>query len=375
MSLLQLEDGPPVSRAISIKVKGSEFAEINKAVVDLKQLINEFSEIENLIVLDSAGTMELALQLNTDAIHRAHLSPAQVMRDIRLLAEGEIVTRFQYRGEEVNVRVKGNSVGHSSATIENWLQTAIGFFDNEEQKIQSIPLRELVEVNYQLSRSQIRHHNLQRAILVEADIQSGGRNTLELNHLIEQRWQQLSHQHPTISLDFSGALDDIEESLNAMPYLFLMGVGLIYLILGAQFGSYFQPLIILATIPLAFTGVIVGLFVSNNPLSLYTMYGVVALVGIAVNASIVLISAANTRLDQGMSVNHAIIFAARRRIIPILITSLTTIAGLFSLASGFAGKSLIWGPLATAIVWGLSFSTLLTLFVIPLIYQFFMKAR
>ena len=154
-----------------------------------------------------------------------------------------------------------------------------------------------------------------------------------------------------------------------------MGVGLIYLIIGTQFRSYFQPLMILATIPLAFTGVVAGLFLTNNPLSLYTLYGIVALVGIAVNASIVLISAANTRLEQGMSVNHAIIFAARRRIIPILITSLTTIAGLFSLASGFAGKSLIWGPLATAIVWGLAFSSLLTLFVIPLLYKFFMKPK
>jgi len=110
-----------------------------------------------------------------------------------------------------------------------------------------------------------------------------------------------------------------------------------------------------------------------NPLSIYTLYGIVALVGIAANALIVLISAANTRLRAGMSVNHAIIYAARRHIIPILITSLTTIAGLFSLASGFSRKSLIWGPLATAIVWGLAFSTLLTLFVIPLLYRFFMK--
>ncbi|MCU7938498.1 MAG: efflux RND transporter permease subunit [gamma proteobacterium symbiont of Bathyaustriella thionipta] len=210
-------------------------------------------------------------------------------------------------------------------------------------------------------------------MLVEADIKEGGRNTLQINHLIQERWHELKIKHPDISLDFSGELDDIEESLDAMPYLFLMGVGLIYLIIGAQFRSYFQPLLILATIPLAFTGVVAGLMITSNPLSLYTLYGIVALVGIAVNASIVLISAANSRLQQGMSVNHAIIYAARRRVIPILITSLTTIAGLFSLASGFAGKSLIWGPLATAIVWGLAFSTLLTLFVIPLLYKFFMR--
>jgi multidrug efflux pump subunit AcrB len=108
-------------------------------------------------------------------------------------------------------------------------------------------------------------------------------------------------------------------------------------------------------------------------MSLYTLYGVVALAGISVNAAIVLISAANQRLEKGMTLLHAIIYAARRRVIPILITSFTTIAGLFSLAVGLAGHSLLWGPVATAIVWGLAFSTCLTLIVIPLLYRTFMR--
>jgi multidrug efflux pump subunit AcrB len=87
-----------------------------------------------------------------------------------------------------------------------------------------------------------------------------------------------------------------------------------------------------------------------------------------------MIHAANQRLQAGMSVLHATLYAARRRVIPILITSLTTIAGLFSLAVGLGGKSLLWGPVASAIVWGLGFSTLLTLFVIPLLYRTFMRS-
>jgi len=113
----------------------------------------------------------------------------------------------------------------------------------------------------------------------------------------------------------------------------------------------------------------VGLLLTNNPLSLFTLYGIVALAGIAVNAAIVLISAANARLDSGMSLLHSTLYAARRRVIPILITSLTTIAGLFSLATGLGGHSLIWGPVATAIVSGLVFSTILTLIVVPVLYR------
>ncbi|MEQ8663167.1 MAG: efflux RND transporter permease subunit, partial [Gammaproteobacteria bacterium] len=117
---------------------------------------------------------------------------------------------------------------------------------------------------------------------------------------------------------------------------------------------------------------VLGLLVTGNPLSLYTMYGMVALAGIAVNASIVLISAANARMESGMSLNHATIYAARRRVVPILITSATTVAGLFSLAAGLAGESFIWGPVATAIVWGLTFSTVLTLIMIPMSYRLLM---
>ncbi|MBZ0126641.1 MAG: efflux RND transporter permease subunit, partial [Rhodocyclaceae bacterium] len=143
----------------------------------------------------------------------------------------------------------------------------------------------------------------------------------------------------------------------------------------AQFRSYWQPLLILVTVPLAFTGVALGLIISRDPLSLYTMYGVIALTGIAVNSAIVLIAAANDRLRDGMGVLHAAVYAARRRVVPIIITSVTTIGGLFSLAFGLGGKSLLWGPVASAIVWGLGFATVLTLFVIPLLYWLSMRPR
>ena len=190
---------------------------------------------------------------------------------------------------------------------------------------------------------------------------------------MKEAWESLRLHYPGVDLDFSGELDDINESLSAMGPLFLLGLGLIYLILAAQFRSYFQPFLILVTVPLAFTGVTIGLLISGNPMSLYTLYGVIALTGIAVNAAIVLIDAANQRRDAGMRTLHATIFAARRRVIAVLMTTGTTIAGLFSLAFGLAGKSLLWGPVAASIVWGLAFSSTLTLFVVPVLYRQFMR--
>ena len=151
---------------------------------------------------------------------------------------------------------------------------------------------------------------------------------LQANNLVKEKWAEIASRYPQNDLNFSGQLDDLQESLDSMLMLFSFGLLLIYAILGTQFKSYFQPFIIISTMPMAFTGVTLGLLVTGNPISLYTVFGLIALTGIAVNAAIVLISAANDRLKAGMTITHATIYAARRRVIPIVITTLTTIAGL-----------------------------------------------
>jgi multidrug efflux pump subunit AcrB len=196
-----------------------------------------------------------------------------------------------------------------------------------------------------------------------------------VNRALAAEWEKIKTRFPNTNIDQSGELDDIQESLDSMLGLFVLGLGLIYLIIATEFRSYFQPFLILATVPMAFTGVVFGLLLTGNPLSLWTLYGVVALTGIAVNSAIVLIDAANTRIRAGMRPLHATIYAARRRVIPILMTSTTTMAGLFSLALGLGGKSLVWGPVASSIVAGLGFASVLTLFLVPTLYRVFQRGH
>ncbi|RKZ46471.1 MAG: AcrB/AcrD/AcrF family protein, partial [Gammaproteobacteria bacterium] len=366
ISLLRLKDGPPASRAINVKIRGDELAEIKLAAMALTSYLQGNPLFSDVSLDDRPGNPELVLRYDGEAIQRAGISPSVVSRSIQSFVDGEIVTDFQDEGEKVKVRVQANQDNWSD--VDNLLRQTIALPDGR-----SVAIGELVEAEQGLGINNIRHYNYRKAITLEADIDKEKINTVEANKLIAEEWEKLQKDHPTIDLDFTGILDDIKTSLDSLLVLFLFGVGVMYIILGTQFRSYFQPLMILVTIPLAFTGVVMGLLVTGNPLSLYTLYGVVALAGISVNAAIVLISAANARLENGMKLLHATIYAARRRVIPVLITSLTTIAGLFSLATGLAGHSLIWGPVATAIVWGLAFSTVLTLFVIPMLYRGFMK--
>ncbi len=362
---LKLSGGPPTTKAISVKVRGDEIEQLRRAAAALKQFLHDTGWALDISDDDSPGLKEMVLKLDLDNLQATGITPDQAMRAMRLLVDGEVVAQLRDAGETVHVRVKAKQ--QPLDDIEALLQRRIPAPDG-----QLVALGRLFQPVVQQGLGNIRHYNFRRTITVEADIDKDRIDTLAANDAIKRHWDEINSRFPDISLDFSGELDDIEEALGAIGKLMLFGILLMYLILGTQFRSYFQPLLILVTVPMAFTGVVIGLLVTGNPLSLYTLYGVVALAGIAVNAAIVLISAANARLEQGMSVLHATLYAARRRVVPILITSLTTIAGLFSLATGLGGQSLLWGPVATAIVWGLVVSTVLTLFIVPLLYRLFM---
>ena len=362
ISFLKLAGGPPTARPISVKVRGDHYPTLRKVANDLKQILKRHPAFLDITDDSSQGRQELVLHLNEEAVRQSRISPENIGRTLRLLVDGEIVADMQHEGEKLEVRVVARKA--SFQTIDSLLDYNLPLPDGG-----LIALRELVEVETAKGLGNLCHYNFRRTITVEADLDKSSMDTVQANDYIGKEWEGIASRYPDLSLDFTGEFDDIQESLDAIVVLFLFGFGLMYLILGTQFKSYIQPLMILSAIPMAFTGVVIGLLITQNPLSLFTLYGVVALAGIAVNATIVLISAANSRLNAGMSVLHATIYAARRRVIPIVITTLTTIAGLFSLATGLGGKLLIWGPVATAIVWGLIFSATLTLLVVPLLYR------
>jgi len=365
---LRLEGGPPTLSPINVKVRGEVLADILAAVETVRGIVEEIPGTRDVRDDWASGSPELLLRPRPGSIQLAGLAPDRIARTLRLLVDGEAVATMQHEGEELDVRVRARprALEDVSRLLEDVVVTPAGA---------EVPLRELVDARTREGYSSIKHYNYKRSVTVFAEIDAAVVDTVTANEALRTAWERARLEHPGIDLDFSGELDDIEESLDAMAALFGLGLLLMYLIIGTQFRSYFQPLMILLTVPMAFTGVVAGLLLTGHPLSLFTLYGVVALTGIAVNASIVLISAANHRLEQGMTPTHAAVFAARRRVIPIVITTVTTIAGLSSLALGLGGHSLVWGPVAIAIVWGIGFSSVLTLFVIPLLYRLFMRPR
>jgi multidrug efflux pump subunit AcrB len=368
ISFLEISGGPPISSAINVKVRSDGFEELRAASDALVTMVKELPGTRNVVDNDVQGRSELVLKLDHKAVRRAGLTPGHVARLLRLHLDGEVVAFMRDRGEKVELRVRG--LGRGRQDITSVLNDPIALPTGGITTFGA-----LARAETRKGRGTIRHHNLRRSITVEGDIDPEVTDTVSINQAIREGWESIKTDFPNTDLDFSGELDDIQESLDAMLGLFLLGIGLIYLIIATQFRSYFQPFLILATVPMAFTGVVFGLLVTGNPLSLYTLYGIIALTGIAVNSAIVLIDAANSRIKAGMRPLHATVYAARRRVIPILMTTTTTIAGLFSLAVGLGGKSLLWGPVASSIVAGLMVASVLTLFIVPTLYRAFQRGH
>jgi len=368
VSFQELSGGPPAAKPVSVKVRSDDFTELRAASDAMINIVKNIPGTKDVVDNDVPGRQELVLDLDYKAVRNAGLTPGQVSRLLRLHLDGEVVAFMRDRGEKVELRVRG--LDRARQDISSVLNDPIALPGGGTTTFGA-----LAKTRVRQGKGVINHHNYRRAITVEADIDVDVTNTVLANDTVREEWDKISTGFPNTDIDQSGELDDIQESLDAMLGLFLLGLGLIYLIIATQFRSYFQPMLILATIPMAFTGVTFGLLMTGNPLSLYTLYGVIALTGIAVNSAIVLIDAANARIRAGMRPLHATIYAARRRVIPILMTTTTTIAGLFSLAVGLGGKSLVWGPVASSIVAGLGVASLLTLFMIPTLYRTFQRGH
>jgi multidrug efflux pump subunit AcrB len=357
-----------VQSDINIKVRGDNYAELRQTTDIVKDIVRQIPDVSDVLDNDVPGRYELSLSLDIRAIRQAGLDPGAIARLLRLHNDGEIIAFTRDQGEKVELRVRGPR--RNLTEIDEALNDPIALPNGG-----TTTFRALADVSITRNSGNIKHYNYRRAITVEADLQEGSPNTIAANQFVKDEWAKIQNQYPDIDLEFAGALDDIQESLDAFLILFLFGLGLIYLILATQFRSYFQPMLIILTVPMAFTGVVFGLWVTGYVMSLYTVYGVVALTGIAVNAAIVLIDAANARIAAGMRPLHATMYAARRRVIPIIMTSMTTIAGLLSLATGLGGKSALWGPVAASMVFGLFVATILTLFLVPVMFRGFMRLR
>ncbi|HBG25451.1 MAG: multidrug transporter AcrB [Bacteroidetes bacterium GWF2_41_61] len=280
---------------------------------------------------------------------------------VRNRINGIITTRFREDGEEYDIVVR-NDISHRTS-IEDINEILL--YNNTGK---SVRLSEVGTVNEDFAPPSIEHLDRERVIKVTGSIYKRALGDIAKEVTAEVDKMTLP---ANIAVELSGSYEEQQDSFADMLTLLLLVVMLTYIVMAAQFESFRDPFIIMFSLPFAFTGVFVALWLTGTSLSLIALIGAVMLVGIVVKNGIVLIDYINLNKERGMSVMRSVVSGGRSRLRPVLMTTITTILGMLPMAIGIGEGSEIWQPMGISIIGGLTLSTILTLVVIPTVYTSF----
>lgn len=356
--------GPPTDPAVVFRLFGDNYDNLVSASERIKAHMAQYPEIVNIRDNLEQSSPELRVTVNDPIAAALGLSRQAIGTYIRGSFDGIDAGTIFTDNEETAVVVR--FAQRNPAGVEQLQQISIPTPDGRRVPFSSVAQLEEGDVF-----ASIRRLDGRREVTIQADALTTAW-LRELDAEVRELFaSELADRYPDVELVIGGEFAQIARLLFDILRVFLVGLFLIYTILGTQFKSYTQPLLILVSVPFAFVGVILFLVFGGQSISTTIIYAGVALAGIAVNDTIVLISFINELRSEGMAVAEAVIEAASTRLRPIILTSLTTIAGLVPTAIGIGGRSIIWGPMASTIIFGLLFSTVTALIVVPCVYGLF----
>lgn len=356
VALTSLGGGPPVGKPVDLRVRGDDDAAVEAAVAAAVAHLGARPGVSGIRVDSGRGRDSFEVRVDPARAARVGLSEGEVARAMRSALEGAVALEMQIDGWTAEVRV-GLPEFHGGGQVKDLpVRTA----DRG-----SVRLRQVADVARTAGVGRVARVDGSRSVRVVAelddDVSTPAAEQTALEAALEDRTDD-------VTLLWGGEAADTRESFGRLPYAAILALLLVYSVLAVQFGSYLQPLIILAAVPLGLAGVVLGLFTFRLDLSLSAMIGAVGLIGIVVNDSLVLVDFINQSRARGAAVRDAVVEASLVRLRPILITTLTTVFGLLPLALGIAGKEPLLAPMAVSLSVGLSFATALTLLAVPVLY-------
>jgi multidrug efflux pump subunit AcrB len=362
LSLSRPQQGPPSGRPVEVRVKGDDPRVLREIADEMKAWLAEFPGVVDIDDDTSPGKSELRVTVIPEQAALYGLSVYDVASTVRAGFEGVEATKYRGAGDDeldVIVRLEEADRLNLDDLKSLYLGTPTGA---------RVPLSNLATFEVAAAPAELNRRDGDRVITVTADVE-GGTTSTEVNRALLGRFSDLPERYPGYRLDYGGEYQETQESFASLLMAFGVAILLIYLILGTEFQSFVQPLIVMFTVPFAFIGVVVGLVIMRYPFTLNAGVAIVALAGVVVNDSIVLVDFIKKARARGVSRWESVVQAGCMRLRPILLTSITTILGVLPLAMGWGGVSVTWGPMAASLAWGLAFATVLTLFVIPALFS------
>jgi len=359
IQFLKLQAGPG-GPAIEARVVGNEMGVLRKLSDEMKGFLNGIPGVRDVRDDFTEGKEELQITLRPEA-RALGLDLGQIARQVQYGFLGVEASTIQRRDEDVPIVIRFPQAARENlATVANMKLTL--------PSGQRLFLRDVAHLETAVGSSKIRRDDQKRAISVLADVDTRKTTVFQVTERLKKKFRDVGSRFPGYRVIIKGERQELEESLAALPQVSLLALLLIYFILGSLFKSFLQPLIVMAAIPFALDGVVIGHLIMGEPLSFLSMLGLIALIGVVVNDSLILVDFTNRARREGVPTLQAIVTSGMVRLRPVLLTTVTTVGGLIPLAFFSTGQAKFLSPMAISVVWGLSFATVLTLILIPCLY-------
>ena len=386
------KDGPPVGKPLNIRVSGLEDEPIMKAVDALMTFINDESQegkpLEGIIDLKHDRNIHNTIfnfDTNRRKLAEFDLKEIQVQQFVADSLDGAYIADFRRVDDEIPLKLR-----LTREKIKDPVDLLnIPLLNQPDGK--RILFNDVGSMSVKTYPASLIRWDFQRIVTITGRTSEGSKlDSLNITNTISKWWEENKEQYPGAVVAFGGESESTGKSYRSLAAAFILAMVLIYGILASQFQSYLQPVLIMSNVFFSFTGVILAMALlglgsemlpegSIRPERAYfTVNGfmaVVGLTGLVINDAIVLINFMNKRLNEGLPLKKALLIAGHQRMRPILMTTVTTIAGLLPMAIGIPDFSIAWSPFATAFIAGLSVSTMMTLLVLPVLFEILEKIR
>ena len=346
---------------IDYEIYGYDFEETDTVAQELKRILQGIKGAADITISRSDYQPEYQVDFDREklAIYGLNLQTAATY--LRNRINGSLASQYREDGEEYDIKVMYSPEYRTSiADIENILiYNAAG---------QGVRIKDVGEVVERFSPPTIERKDRERIITVSTVV-SG----VPMSEIVEASQKEIDKMDipAGINIELAGSYEDQQESFSDLLMLGVLIIILVYIVMAAQFESYVYPGIIMTSLPFAFTGIFLLLFLTGHNLNVMSMIGAIMLIGIVVKNGIVLIDYITLNRERGMSIRSAVVNGGESRLRPIIMTALTTILGMVPMAVSSGQGAEMWQPMGVAVIGGLTFSTLLTLFYVPAMYCLF----
>ena len=367
-------------KSIQIDIIGNSFDETGELAAKIKEILEKTPGAVDVSISRDMTLPELRIEVDREKASALGLDMNTLAGSIKTFVEGSMATRYRERGETYDIYVRLEERFRSTPEdIKNlafplpfpWTSetaTPLASLSGAANGRKMIRLSEIANITETAGPVEIERQNRERVVHVECNTYK--RSAGKIREDVEKELHKLTLPQD-ISVNFGGEAEEQAKAFRDLSLLLLLGMILVYMVMAAQFESLLDPFIIMFSVPFTFTGVILGFILTRTTLSILTFLGMIMLMGIVVNNAIVLISYINILRARGLSMLEAVTLGGKHRLRPVLMTTITTLAGLLPLAVSRGEGSETWQPLGITMISGLTVSTLITMLFVPTLYAAF----